>query len=226
MYRTHFCDDIREKDIGQKVQLAGWVDTIRDHGGVIFVDLRDYTGVTQVVIHDESMLANVNRETVITVSGTVIKRDPETVNKKINTGEVEILAETLDVLGECRNMLPFDIQDSKSTKEDVRLKYRYLDLRNPEVKKKTDGILAPVMRKLYSEFITALEKSDRLSPIFTAHIDYVNQSRYKREIPYEENDKDDIVADFIASMTDDYFISLFNALFTGHGYEINYKDYF
>lgn len=97
---------------------------------------------------------------------------------------------------------------------------------NPEVKKKTDGILAPVMRKLYSEFITALEKSDRLSPIFTAHIDYVNQSRYKREIPYEENDKDAIVADFIASMTDDYFISLFNALFTGHGYEINYKDYF
>ena len=82
------------------------------------------------------------------------------------------------------------------------------------------------MRKLYLNLLKALENSDRKSPIFTAHIDYVNQSRYKREMPYEENDKDDIVADFIASMTDDYFISLFNALFTGHGYEIKYKDYF
>ena len=97
---------------------------------------------------------------------------------------------------------------------------------NPEVKKKTDGVLAPVMRKLYFSFLKALENSDRSSPIFTAHIDYVNQSRYKREKPYEENDKDDIVVDFIASMTDDYFISLFNALFPGHGYEIKYKDYF
>ena len=166
MYRTHFCDDIREKDIGQKVQLAGWVDTIRDHGGVIFVDLRDYTGVTQVVIHDESMLANVNRETVITVSGTVIKRDPETVNKKINTGEVEILAETLDVLGECRNMLPFDIQDSKSTKEDVRLKYRYLDLRNPAIHKNI------VLRsKVISFMRKQMEELDFLeiqTPILTA----------------------------------------------------------
>ena len=166
MYRTHFCDDIREKDIGQKVQLAGWVDTIRDHGGVIFVDLRDYTGVTQVVIHDESMLANVNRETVITVSGTVIKRDPETVNKKINTGEVEVLAETLEVLGECRNMLPFDIQDSKATKEDVRLKYRYLDLRNPAIHKNI------VLRsKVISFMRKQMEELDFLeiqTPILTA----------------------------------------------------------
>lgn len=97
---------------------------------------------------------------------------------------------------------------------------------NPEVKKKTDGVLAPVMRKLYANLLDALENSDRSSPIYTAHIDYVNQSRYKRKTPYEENRKDDIVVDFIASMTDDYFISLFNALFTGHGYEIRYKDYF
>ena len=71
MYRTHYCNDIREADIGQKVELCGWVDTIRDHGGVIFVDLRDQTGITQTVVHDETMLAGVNKECVITVSGTV-----------------------------------------------------------------------------------------------------------------------------------------------------------
>lgn len=97
---------------------------------------------------------------------------------------------------------------------------------SPEVKEKTARILAPVMRELYFRLLNDLEKDDFSSPIFTAHIDYVNQSRYKRDIPYEENPKDDIVADFIASMTDDYFISLFNALFKGHGYKIEYKDYF
>nr|MBO4517286.1 HD domain-containing protein [Clostridia bacterium] len=97
---------------------------------------------------------------------------------------------------------------------------------SPIVKEKTERILAPVMRKIYYRLLEDLEKSDRLSPVFTAHIDYVNQSRYKRDIPYEESPKDDIVADFIASMTDDYFISLFNALFKGHEYKIEYKDYF
>lgn len=95
---------------------------------------------------------------------------------------------------------------------------------NPEVKKKTDGVLAPAMRKLYFNLLAALHNSDYSSPVFTAHIDYVNQSRYKREIPYEENDKDDIVVDFIASMTDDYFISLIGALFNES--EIQYKNYF
>ena len=82
MYRTLFCNDIRDEHIGQTVRLAGWVDVIRDHGGVIFVDIRDYTGITQVVIHNEDLLKNVNRETVISVSGIVQKRDPETVNSK------------------------------------------------------------------------------------------------------------------------------------------------
>ena len=133
MYRTHFCNDIREEHISQTVQLAGWVESIRDHGGVIFVDLRDYTGITQVVIHDESLLQNVNRETVISVEGKVSKRDEETVNEKIATGKVELIVETLDVLGKSHNMLPFDVNESKGTREDVRLKYRYLDLRNPAI---------------------------------------------------------------------------------------------
>ncbi len=132
MYRTLFCNDIRDTHIGSTVSLAGWVDVIRDHGGVIFVDIRDYTGVTQVVIHDESLIKNVNRETVITVTGTVEKRDPDTVNEKIATGEVELVASSLTVLGKSKNMLPFDVRASRQSKDELRLKYRYLDLRNPK----------------------------------------------------------------------------------------------
>ncbi len=132
MYRTLFCNDIRDEHIGQNVQLAGWVEVVRDHGGVIFMDLRDYTGVTQVVIHDEKLLADVNRETVVSVSGIVEKRAPETVNTKIDTGYVELAADSLKVLGKSRNMLPFEVRASHMSKDELRLKYRYLDLRNPK----------------------------------------------------------------------------------------------
>ena len=132
MYRTLFCNDIRESHVGSTVSLAGWVDVIRDHGGVIFVDLRDYTGITQVVVHDEKLLENVNRETVISVTGVVEKRDPDTVNEKIATGDVELVASTLEVLGRSTNMLPFEVSNSRASKDEIRLKYRYLDLRNPK----------------------------------------------------------------------------------------------
>ena len=132
MYRTLFCNDIRDEHVGKTVQLAGWVDVVRDHGGVIFIDLRDYTGVTQVVVHNEELLKNVNRETVISVSGIVNKRDAETVNEKIATGYVELVADTLQVLGKSRNMLPFEVRNSHLSKDELRLKYRYLDLRNPK----------------------------------------------------------------------------------------------
>ncbi len=132
MYRTLFCNDIRDEHIGNTVSLAGWVDVVRDHGGVIFVDLRDYTGVTQVVIHNEELLKNVNRETVISVTGKVEKRDPDTVNEKIATGYVELVADSLQVLGKSKNMLPFEVRSSRLSKDELRLKYRYLDLRNPK----------------------------------------------------------------------------------------------
>ncbi len=132
MYRTLFCNDIREEHIGTTVSLAGWVDALRDHGGVIFIDLRDYTGVTQVVVHDEALLNGVNRETVISVTGKVEKRDEETVNAKIDTGKVELVADSLSILGKSHNMLPFDVRASRSSKDELRLKYRYLDLRNPK----------------------------------------------------------------------------------------------
>ncbi|MBE7027813.1 MAG: aspartate--tRNA ligase [Ruminococcaceae bacterium] len=132
MYRTLMCNDIRDEHIKKTVQLAGWVDVIRDHGGVIFIDLRDYTGVTQVVIHNEALLKDVNRETVISVSGVVEKRSSETVNEKIDTGSVELIADSLTVLGKSQNMLPFDVRSSRASKDELRLKYRYLDLRNPK----------------------------------------------------------------------------------------------
>ena len=132
MYRTLFCNDIRDEHIGKTVELAGWVDVVRDHGGVIFIDLRDYTGITQVVVHNEALLKDVNRETVITVSGKVEKRDIETINDKIDTGRVELVADTLQVLGKSQNMLPFEVRSSRTSKDELRLKYRYLDLRNPK----------------------------------------------------------------------------------------------
>jgi len=130
MYRTHRCNEIRENHIGMTVELAGWVDVVRDHGGVLFVDLRDETGVTQVVVHDENLLKGISKETVISVHGTVSKRDESTVNPKIETGYVELIADDLKVLGVCSRDLPFEI-GSTDTNENLRLKHRFLDLRNP-----------------------------------------------------------------------------------------------
>ncbi len=132
MYRTHRCNEIREAHIGQTVQLAGWVEVIRDHGGVLFVDLRDETGVTQVVVHDENLLKGISKETVISVTGEVTKRDENTVNPKIETGFVELVVDTLEVLGVCSRDLPFEI-GSKDTNENLRLKHRFLDLRNSDL---------------------------------------------------------------------------------------------
>jgi len=135
MLRTHKCNDIRPEHIGMTVTLAGWTDTIRDHGGIKFLDLRDETGVTQVVFHDESLLEGISREAVIRVTGVVKARDPETVNKKLDTGEVEVHVDTIEILGPCKSALPFEIRESTKTREEVRLKYRFLDLRNPEIHK-------------------------------------------------------------------------------------------
>ncbi len=134
MYRTHRCNEIREMHIGMEVELAGWVDVVRDHGGVLFVDLRDETGVTQVVFHDENLLKGISKETVVSVHGVVSKRDESTVNPKIDTGLVELIADSLKVLGVCSRDLPFEI-GSKDTNENLRLKHRFLDLRNPDLHK-------------------------------------------------------------------------------------------
>ncbi|CDZ23807.1 Aspartate-tRNA ligase [[Clostridium] cellulosi] len=135
MLRTHHCNELRVEHVGTRATLAGWVDTIRDHGSVKFLDLRDHYGVTQIVFHDDSMLEGINRETVISATGIVRKRDEDTINPKLDTGLVELHADSIKVLGECKNMLPFEIKDSVATREEIRLKYRYLDLRNPKIHK-------------------------------------------------------------------------------------------
>ena len=132
-YHTHYCGEIGEKDIGKEVRVAGWVENIRDHGGVQFLDLRDHYGVVQIVIHNQDMLKTIGKECTLTAKGRVVLRDADTVNPKIPTGTVEIRVEELSVLGEVRAPLPFEVDSSLETKEDVRLKYRYLDLRNPKV---------------------------------------------------------------------------------------------
>ncbi len=136
MYRTHFCNDINESFVGSHVELAGWIQSKRDHGGVLFVDLRDYTGVSQLVINDPELIEKLDSnkiETVISAKGVVSLRDEETVNNNIATGKVELVVNEFNVLGKCTKNLPFEIIASKASNENLRLKNRFLDLRNPKV---------------------------------------------------------------------------------------------
>ena len=133
IYRTVNCGELREENIGQEVRIAGWVENIRDHGGVMFLDIRDEYGVLQVVVHDDKLLENINRECTVTLGGKVVKRDEDTINPKIATGYVEVHTDDIKVLGKSKNELPFEVATSKNVNEDVRLRYRFLDLRNPKV---------------------------------------------------------------------------------------------
>ena len=132
-YRTVTCGELREENIGQEVRVAGWVENIRDHGGVMFLDIRDQYGVLQVVVHNDELLKGINKECTVTLSGKVVKRDEETINSKIATGYVEVHTDDITVLGKCINALPFEVATSTNTSEEVRLKYRFLDLRNQKV---------------------------------------------------------------------------------------------
>ncbi len=137
-YRDMTVREISEQYIGRTLRVAGWVENIRDHGGVSFIDLRDMYGVLQVVIRKEGLLKGLTKETCISVQGKVEKRDEETYNPKIPTGTIELDAQEITVLGKVYQQLPFEIMTSKETREDIRLKYRYLDLRNAKVR---DNIL-------------------------------------------------------------------------------------
>ena len=134
IYRDVTMDNISEKNVGETVRIAGWIENIRDHGGVSFIDLRDMYGVMQVVMRDTSLLEGLNKEDCISVEGLIEHRDEETYNPKIPTGTIELEAKSVDILGKVYKQLPFEIMTSKETREDVRLKYRYLDLRNAKVK--------------------------------------------------------------------------------------------
>ena len=134
IYRDKTIDCITEEDVGKSCKVAGWVENIRDHGGVSFVDLRDMYGVLQVVMRDTSLLNGLSKEDCISIEGVIEHRDEETYNPKIPTGTIELEAHKVTMLGKVKASLPFEIMTSKETREDVRLKYRYLDLRNKKVK--------------------------------------------------------------------------------------------
>ena len=134
MYRDLTMKEISEQQIGQTLQMAGWVENIRDHGGVSFIDLRDMYGVLQVVIRKPELLKGITKEMCLSITGLMEHRDEETYNPKIPSGTIELEAHRIDVLGRVYKQLPFEIQTSKEIREDVRLKYRYLDLRNAKVK--------------------------------------------------------------------------------------------
>jgi aspartyl-tRNA synthetase len=134
IYRDKTIDCITEEDVGKSCKAAGWVENIRDHGGVSFVDLRDMYGVLQVVMRDTSLLNGLSKEDCISIEGVIEHRDEETYNPKIPTGTIELEAHKVTVLGKVKAQLPFEIITSRETREDVRLKYRYLDLRNKKVK--------------------------------------------------------------------------------------------
>ena len=134
MYRNRTLDQIGEGDVGKEIKVSGWVENIRDHGGVSFIDLRDMYGVLQVVMRDTSLMEGITKEDCICIEGVMDHRDEETYNPKIPTGIVELEAHKVTILGKVYRQLPFEIQTSKETREDVRLKYRYLDLRNKKVR--------------------------------------------------------------------------------------------
>ncbi len=166
IYHTHQCKDLDVNNVGESVIVSGWIENIRDHGGVLFLDLRDNTDTIQVVSNDDSIFKNLTKESVIKVTGTIRKRNEETYNTKIHTGEIELLVSELEVLGKSKNELPFEIITSKNTKEDVRLKYRYLDMRNKKVKDNIllrSEILHFLRNKMYDLGFTEVQ-----TPILTA----------------------------------------------------------
>ena len=134
MYRTKTCGELNIKNVGEIVELAGWIQKIRNLGAMIFIDLRDQYGITQIVFNDEKLQEKVkkmNTESCIHIKGEVVERSNK--NLKIPTGEIEIIASEVEVLGKCKNILPFEINTDQEVKEDLRLEYRFLDLRNEKI---------------------------------------------------------------------------------------------
>ena len=164
-YRTHYIKDITDDLVSKQVVVSGWIFNIRDHGGVLFLDLRDETGVLQTVSNDDELFKGLARESVVKLTGTIRKRDEETINEKLKTGNIELLVDSLEILGESLHELPFEVVSSRSVQEDVRLKYRYLDMRNERVKenlKLRSEVLHFLRNKMYDEGFTEVQ-----TPILT-----------------------------------------------------------
>ena len=165
-YRSILIKDIDDTMIGKKIVVSGWIQNIRDHGGVLFLDLRDTSGILQTVSNDDNIFKGLARESVIRLEGTIRKRSEDTINEKIKSGRVELIVSSLEVLGESLHELPFEIISSKHVSEDVRLKYRYLDMRNEVVKNNIllrSEILHFLRNKMYDLGFTEVQ-----TPILTA----------------------------------------------------------
>ena len=166
IYRTHQCIEIDKSMLGQQITVCGWIQNIRDHGGVLFVDLRDSTDVLQVVSNDDSLFAGLAKESVVRFSGIIRERSEDTINNNLRTGEVELLVSEMDVINPSLHELPFVIQSSRQSNEDVRLKYRYLDMRNDKVKeniKLRSDVLHYLRNKMYDMGFMEVQ-----TPILTA----------------------------------------------------------
>ncbi len=134
MYRTHNLGELRKENINEKVELSGWIQKIRNLGGMVFIDLRDQFGITQIVINDEELqeqAKELTTESCIYITGKVVERSSK--NPKMKTGEIEVVAEKIEVLGKCKNILPFEVNTEQEVREDLRLEYRFLDLRNQKL---------------------------------------------------------------------------------------------
>jgi aspartyl-tRNA synthetase len=164
IYRTHTCGELRITDVNKEVRVCGWVDTIRKLGGITFVTIRDNYGLVQVLFKDESMLDGICKETTVTILGTVQERSSK--NPKMVTGDIEIVAKEITVLGKCKNVLPFEVSSASDNKDDLRLKYRYLDLRNP-VNHERIILRASVLNQIRS-IMTRLGFTEVQTPILTS----------------------------------------------------------
>ena len=135
-YRTHNCAELTINNIGKQIILSGWIHKKRDHGNLLFLDLRDHYGITQCVVDNKnkyfSALEKIRLETVICVHGNVVARTPETINKDLATGSIEVFLESFDVLGSTKE-LPLPVFSDQEYSEEIRLKYRYLDLRRKKI---------------------------------------------------------------------------------------------
>ncbi len=169
VYRTHHCGELRKSAVGQEVRLSGWVHRKRDHGQLLFIDLRDHTGLTQIVFHPESPVFGaaeaLRNESVVTVTGKVVARSTETVNPTLPTGEVEIVAETMDVQSAAET-LPIQINAERDYPEDLRLRYRFLDLRREKMQRNVrlrSAIITSIRRRMQEQGFTEFQ-----TPILTA----------------------------------------------------------
>lgn len=166
IYRSVYCGKVDRSYIGKEVRVCGWVNSIRNLGSLLFITLRDETGIVQLISEESDKFINLTKESTVTVSGIVRKRDDDMINKNMATGEIEIVINTLDILGLCENVLPFEISRSKESLEDTRLKYRYLDLRNESVH--NNILFRSKVIDFIRETMKSMEFTEIQTPIITA----------------------------------------------------------